>query len=49
MHAALEAGIVCFDTAPLYGDSEDRLGSQAEKQSTAALPVTRSIADGAES
>ena len=26
MHAALEAGIVCFDTAPLYGDSEDRLG-----------------------
>ena len=26
VHAALEAGIVCFDTAPLYGDSEDRLG-----------------------
>eukprot|EP01043_Picozoa_sp_COSAG02_P063654 COSAG02_NODE_9083_length_2337_cov_3.258210_2_plen_258_part_00 len=26
IHAALEAGIVDFDTAPLYGDSEDRLG-----------------------
>ena len=24
--AALKAGIVDFDTAPLYGDSEDRLG-----------------------
>ena len=26
VHAALEAGVVHFDTAPLYGDSEDRLG-----------------------
>lgn len=26
VHAALAAGIVDFDTAPLYGDSEDRLG-----------------------
>ena len=24
--AALDAGVVAFDTAPLYGDSEDRLG-----------------------
>jgi len=27
VHAALAAGITRFDTAPLYGDSEDRLGA----------------------
>mmetsp|Transcript_62613 Transcript_62613/g.183106 ORF Transcript_62613/g.183106 Transcript_62613/m.183106 type:complete len:380 (+) Transcript_62613:48-1187(+) len=26
IHAALQSGITHFDTAPLYGDSEDRLG-----------------------
>lgn len=26
IHAALEAGVRMFDTAPLYGDCEDRLG-----------------------
>lgn len=34
VHAALEGGIVHFDTAPLYADAEDRLG-----QALAASPL----------
>jgi D-threo-aldose 1-dehydrogenase len=30
VHAALSSGIIWFDTAPLYGDSEDRLGHALE-------------------
>ena len=46
IHAALRAGLRIFDTAPLYGDCEDRLGEAlgSSPLGAEAAVVTKSVA-----
>ena len=46
IHAALRAGLRIFDTAPLYGDCEDRLGEAlgSSPLGSEAAVVTKSVA-----